>query len=67
MKARKHLPPLDLNQRYEVEEASDYLRQSRAKTFADISAGTLEHIKDGRRTYVPGWAIAKKSGAREVA
>lgn len=62
--ARKHvLPPLDLNQRYSVEEAAAYLRQSRAKTFADISAGRLNSITDGRRRYVPGKEIARASGA----
>lgn len=60
------LPPLDLNQRYAVEEAAAYLRQCRAKTFSDIQTGKLKSIKDGRRRYVPGWAIAEASGAREV-
>ena len=55
------LPPLDLNQRYTVPEASAYLRQSRAKTYVDIRAGTLTIIKDARRTYVPGTAIAQRS------
>lgn len=68
MSAHKHdLPPLDLNQRYPIEETSAYLRQSRAKTFQDIASGKLPSIKDGRRRYVPGWAIAEASGAREVA
>lgn len=66
MKSR-NLPPLDLNQRYSVEEAAAYLRQSRAKTFADIGSGKLSSLTDGRRRYVPGWAIARASGAREVA
>ena len=59
----QNLPPLDPNQRYAVEEAAAYLRQSRAKTYVDIRKGVLEVIKDGRRTYVPGRAIAKRSGA----
>lgn len=61
------LPALDLNQRYAVEEAAAYLRQSRAKTFNDIRDGKLAHLKDGRRTYVPGWAIARCSGAQDAA
>ena len=61
------LPPLDLNQRYAVEEAAAYLRQSRAKTFNDIRDGKLAALKDGRRTYVTGRSIAKRSGAPEAA
>jgi hypothetical protein len=55
------LPPLDVLQRYSVPEASAYLRQSRAKTYQDIAAKVLPIIKDGRRTYVPGTAIAERS------
>lgn len=55
------LPPLDLLQRYSLDEASRYLRQSRAKTFQDIRDGRLEVLKDGRRTYVSGEVIAAKS------
>lgn len=57
------LPPLDLNQRYTIEETNAYLRQSRAKTYTDIAAGKLPVIKDGKRTYVPGTAIAARSSA----
>lgn len=55
------LPLLDLNQRYTIPEASAYLRQCRAKTYQDIKAGTLPIIKDARRTYIPGTAIAERS------
>jgi len=55
------LPPLDLNQRYSIVEANAYLRQSRAKTYQDIKNGTLPFIKDGKRTYIPGRAIAARS------
>ena len=55
------LTPLDTLQRYTVPEASAYLRQSRAKTYQDIAKGLLPIIKDGRRTYVPGSAIAERS------
>jgi excisionase family DNA binding protein len=55
------LAPLDTLQRYSVPEASAYLRQSRAKTYQDINSGTLPIIKDGRRTYIPGTAIADRS------
>lgn len=54
------LPPLDLNQRYTIPEAGAYLRQSRAKTYQDITAGKLPVIKDGKRTYIPGQAIAAR-------
>ncbi len=59
----KNLPPLDINQRYTITETNAYLRQSRAKTYQDISAGKLTVIKDGRRTYVPGRVIAERSTA----
>jgi hypothetical protein len=46
--------------RYPTAEASALLRQSRAKTYLDIKAGTLLTIKDGRRRYVPGSEIARR-------
>ncbi|MGK2926498.1 MAG: helix-turn-helix domain-containing protein [Lysobacterales bacterium] len=58
---KQTLPPLDTLQRYSVPEASAYLRQSRAKTYQDIAAKRLPIIKDGRRTYIPGTAIAERS------
>lgn len=59
-----HLPPLDPLQRYSIDEAATYLRQSRAKTYQDISAGRLESFTDGRRRYVSGRAIAARSEGR---
>jgi hypothetical protein len=56
------LPPLDLNQRYTITETNAYLRQSRSKTYQDIKEGRLLTIKDGKRIYVPGRAIAARSG-----
>lgn len=61
------LPPLDENQRYTIDEATAYLRQSRAKTYQDIQAGRLSVIKDGRRSYIPGSDIASRSRADQVA
>jgi len=61
--ATQPLQPLDEKQRYTIPEANAYLRQSRATTYQQINAGTLASIKDGKRRYVPGWAIAKRSGA----
>jgi len=55
------LAPLDLHQRYTIDEAAAYLRQSRAKTYQDINAGVLESFTDGRRRYIPGAAIAERS------
>lgn len=63
------LPPIDPNQRYAIEQANLYLRQSRAKTYKDIAAGTLRVIKDGSRVYVPGTEIIRRStlsGSPEV-
>jgi hypothetical protein len=51
------LPALDANQRYTIEEATAYLRQSRAKTYKDMAAGKLASMTDGRRRYIPGSAI----------
>ena len=55
------LSPLDLRQRYSVDEATAYLRQSRAKTYTDIRSGALDSFTDGRRRYIPGTAIAARS------
>jgi excisionase family DNA binding protein len=57
------LPPLDIFQRYTLEEAARYLRQSRVTTHNDIKQGKLEVIKEGRRRYVPGSSIAARSAA----
>jgi len=55
------LLPVDSNQRYEIGEASAYLRQSVAKTYLDIKAGRLQILKDGWRTFVPGSEIVRVS------
>lgn len=55
------LPPVDANQRYTIDEATAYLRQSRAKTYADIKAAVVRVIKDGARTYIPGSEIIRRS------
>jgi len=64
---QKLLPPVDPCQRYEIPEASAYLRQSDAKTYADIKAGKLRVIKDGWRTFVPGSEIVRRSTLPEQA
>jgi excisionase family DNA binding protein len=43
------LPPIDPQQRYSINEASAYLRQSREKTYRDIREGRLKAITDGRK------------------
>ena len=55
------LAPLDANQRYTMAEAMAYLRISRQKIYADINAGNLATIKDGKRRYVPGSEIVRRS------
>ena len=59
--SKQTLPPLDLNQRYSIPETNAYLRQSRAKTYQDIQSGKLKVIRDGRRVYISGRAIAARS------
>jgi excisionase family DNA binding protein len=61
MRDKTLLPPLDPLQRYTIPEAAAYLRQSKSKTYQDISNGVLSVLKDGRRTYVPGSEIAARS------
>jgi len=58
---QKRLPPVDHQQRYEIPEASTYLRQSDAKTYLDIKQGKLRVIRDEGRTYVPGSEIIRRS------
>lgn len=61
MKKRSPLPPLDLLQRYTVQEACSYLRTSRARLYAKVKAGEIPVLKDGARTYITGRAIAAQS------
>lgn len=61
MKTRPALPPLDERQRYSIEEAIAYLRSSRKTLFDDIKQGRLATIKEGKRRFVPGSEIARRS------
>ena len=61
MKPRPVLPPLDAAQRYSIEETILYLRSSRKTVFEDIRAGRLATIKEGKRRFVPGSEIARRS------
>ena len=55
------LPPLDQAQRYTIPEALTYLRTSRGTIYHLIAEGSLRVIREGRRTYVPGSEIARRS------
>jgi excisionase family DNA binding protein len=63
MKSRPTLPPLDSAQRYSIDEAIAYLRSSRKTIYDDISEGRLATIKEGKRRFVPGSEIARRSRA----
>ncbi len=60
-KSIQTLLPLDQSQRYDISEACAYLRVSRAYIYKLIKTGELATIADGRRTFVPGTAIADRS------
>lgn len=67
---RKRVSPpatVDANQRYDLAEVNAILRQSPAKTFADMRAGTLRVIREGRRTFVPGSELIRRSRLPEHA
>ena len=61
------LPPLDERQRYSIEEAIRYLRSSRLSIYRDIAAGRLITIKEGKRRFVPGSEIARRSAVPATA
>jgi excisionase family DNA binding protein len=60
-KPKMALPPIDPLQRYTVEESCAYLRTSRQSVHNLIKSGDLRVIKEGRRCYVPGSEIARRS------
>jgi hypothetical protein len=53
--------PVDTNRRYPIKVANALLSQSNSKTYEDIAAGRLKVIKDGKRTYIPGSEIVRRS------
>lgn len=59
--ATKAQPAFDPRLRYTIPIAIDFLGYSRAKLYQEIQAGTIRVIRDGRRVYVPGSEIARKS------
>jgi hypothetical protein len=52
---------VDPNQRFSLTEAAALLRQSESQTYVDMKAGNLRVIREGRRTYVPGTEIVRRS------
>ena len=61
---RKRVAPpslIDPNQRYSLAEVDAALRQSHMTTFEDIQEGRLKVIRDGRRVYVLGKEIIRRS------
>jgi hypothetical protein len=67
MKVRPALPPLDTAQRYSIEETIAYLRSSRNTIFNDIRHGRLATIQEGKRRFVPGSEIARRSRVTQAA
>jgi hypothetical protein len=61
MKSRPLLPPIDPNQRYTPEESAAYLRSSRWSVFMDIREGRLASFKDGKRRYIAGSELIRRS------
>lgn len=60
-RSRTLLAPLDPLQRYEIMEATAYLRISRAELYKQLSDGRLKSIKEGRRRLIPGSEIVRRS------
>lgn len=61
MKPNPTLPPLDPAQRYSIPEGIAYLRSSRKTFYDDVKAGRIRLIKDGRRSYVHGSELIRRS------
>lgn len=57
----QQLPSIDERQRYSIDEASRYLRLSRARLYEHINAGSIKSITDGHRRYIPGSEIVRCS------
>ncbi|GEM_PF-4842180 len=55
------LLPLDISQRYSIEEAARYLRTSRWSVFQLLKNNQIQRIKQGKRTFIPGSEIARLS------
>jgi hypothetical protein len=57
---------IDPLQRHTINEATALLRQSRAKTYADIRNNKLKIIKDGARTYIHGSELIRRSAESDI-
>ena len=57
------LAPIDPHQRYTPDEAAAYLRSSRWSVYLDIREGRLATFKDGRRRYISGAELIRRSRA----
>lgn len=62
-----NIAPLDILQRYSVNEACLYLRTSRATLYKLIATGELPVIKERKRTYISGRSIADRSSIAAAA
>jgi hypothetical protein len=61
MKIRPALAPLDERQQYAIDEAIAYLRTSRKTFYDDIKESRVATIREGKRRFVPGSEIARRS------
>jgi excisionase family DNA binding protein len=62
------VPPLDLNRRYTVPEASiEYLRISRALAYIRIKDGHLKTVRDGGKVFITGAEIQRYLSQSSVA
>lgn len=59
------LAPLDERQRYTIPETAAYLRVCRAYVYRLIARDELRSVIDGRRRYVPGSEIIRRSALPE--
>jgi len=53
------VPPLDPSRRYDIPEAVEYLRISRALAYTRIKQGHLKTVKDGGRVFINGAEIQR--------
>lgn len=59
--SRAALPPLDALQRYSLAEAAAYLRSSKNTLSQDVLHGRIATIQEGRRRFVPGSELIRRS------
>jgi hypothetical protein len=54
-------PAFDPRLRFDIPNAVNLLGYSRAKLYQEIKSGSIRIIRDGRRVFIPGSEIARKS------